>query len=102
MTQDERDLRDYLAGLAMQALISKMPAITLEGDGEDDPAASVAIGAYDYAEAMLCERFERDAADDLEELEMYGLNEDSLEHSIHCAVHDTKASTGPTAEEPTI
>ena len=45
-------LRDYFAGLALQAIISKAPHESVPtGVGESDLAR--ARGAYDYADAML-------------------------------------------------
>ena len=81
MTQDECDIRDMFAGMAMQALVAKNPAILLENDGDNDPAAEIAHGAYEYAEAMLIERYERLAADALADA-------DTIEGSLHRALVD--------------
>lgn len=48
--QEEISLRDYFAGLAMQAIISKVPVdISTDGIRQE----SIALGAYTYADAML-------------------------------------------------
>lgn len=54
------NLRDWLAGQAMQAIISKAP---FEESSLDDMEAEykTARGAYDYADAMLAERSKRQA-----------------------------------------
>ena len=86
MTPDEQDMRDYFAGLAMQALIAKTPAILLENEEDNDPASEVAHGAYEYADAMLCERFERIAADEI-------LDADTVEGSLHAALQEEGTPT---------
>lgn len=51
-------LRDWFAGLAMAAIIAKRPPITdREGNAKGDAVIRAsAVGAYDYADAMLAER----------------------------------------------
>jgi len=49
------ELRDYFAGLAMQALISKLEPLTCE-EGDDSYLQEVAIGAYEYADVMLLQK----------------------------------------------
>ena len=49
-------LRDWFAGRAMSAIIAKHPAIrTYHGERNSDWAGA-AVGAYEYADAMLAER----------------------------------------------
>ena len=45
-------LRDYFAGLALQAIISKAPHESVP-TGVDESDLARARGAYDYADAML-------------------------------------------------
>ena len=47
-------LRDYFASKAMQAIISKTPFLEFPEDFQ--PHEKTAIGAYEYADAMLKER----------------------------------------------
>lgn len=47
-------LRDYMAAKAMQAIIAKTPFV--EFPQNFDPYNKTAIGAYDYADAMMKER----------------------------------------------
>ena len=57
-------LRDYFAAKALQAIITKMPAVDTQGDlGRkvkfeelDDTKKLFAFSAYKYADAMLAER----------------------------------------------
>lgn len=62
MTLEDKILRDEFALAAMHAIILKSPSVTVfEGDeAEDDIAPSTAHGAYEYADAMMAERYERD------------------------------------------
>jgi len=46
-------LRDYFAAKAMQAIVASMPRIR---DRPDADLKAIAIGAYDYADAMLAAR----------------------------------------------
>lgn len=48
------DLRDWFAGQAMAAIIAKMPFQATPDDFT--PYQKTAIGAYDYADAMLTAR----------------------------------------------
>ena len=48
-------LRDYFAGLAMQAIIAKFPPQTCN-IGLDELDLMMARGAYEYSDAMLAER----------------------------------------------
>lgn len=47
-------LRDYFAGQAMAAIIAKIPFQEFPEDWS--PYEKTAIGAYDYADALLAER----------------------------------------------
>ena len=47
-----RNLRDWFAGLALQAIISKAPHESVP-TGVDESDLARARGAYDYADAML-------------------------------------------------
>lgn len=47
-------LRDYFAGLAMQALIAKTPLV--HNPKDQHQPTGVSSGAYDYADAMLMAR----------------------------------------------
>ena len=46
-------LRDYFAAKALQAIVCKMPVMN---PAPEDWIASMAAGAYQYADAMLTER----------------------------------------------
>ena len=46
-------LRDYFAAKALQAIVCKMPIMN---PAPEDWIASMAAGAYQYADAMLVER----------------------------------------------
>lgn len=48
-------IRDHFAGLAMAAIIGKMPHVT-EDPGRSDLTDLLAMGAYDYADSMLAAR----------------------------------------------
>ena len=50
-------LRDYFAAKALQALISKTP-LTTSGELHERLPEACAVGAYDYADAMLKARGE--------------------------------------------
>lgn len=50
-------LRDWFAGLAMQAIIAKHPAEVVAGSMNEIDAPT-AKGAYEYADAMIAERKE--------------------------------------------
>lgn len=52
--QDGMTSRDWFAGQAMQALIAKSPFLAEPQDFE--VYKKTAIGAYDYADAMIAER----------------------------------------------
>jgi hypothetical protein len=63
----ERKLRDKLAGLAMQAMIAKMPVTSnmkdplgkakqISNEEMHEMETAIARGAYSYADAMLAER----------------------------------------------
>lgn len=87
MNDDESQFYDLAAIYAMQALVSKEPSFSIGSDDdheEHDPAAEIARGAYDYADAMLAERFERLAA--IEAAEEGSM---SLEHALHKEVQRT-------------
>ena len=50
--------RDYFAAQAMQALISKLPLILSDGEGENEEQTAklyklISVSAYKYASAML-------------------------------------------------
>lgn len=53
--QQGMTLRDYFAAKAMQAIIAKHPAIdgNLNEDFVREESDATALGAYDYADAML-------------------------------------------------
>jgi hypothetical protein len=53
--QDGMTLRDWFAGQAMAALITKSPP-TFEPSGATHLVRLTATGAYDYADAMLAAR----------------------------------------------
>ena len=59
MTFEELEFLDAYAMLAMHALIAKNPPVIIEGEVSDDLPAEIAIGAFEYAEAMLAERKDR-------------------------------------------
>lgn len=64
LTDEEKNLRDQFAGLAMAAIISR--PLTIEEKESLDlmpEARSVAIEAYEYAIAMIVEKRERDEDD---------------------------------------
>lgn len=51
---DGLTLRDYFASKAMQALISKTEPVLWNNEAGEDPILeSIAVGAFDYADAML-------------------------------------------------
>lgn len=56
MMRDKDELIDFYAGMAMQALIAKSPFLAELQDFE--VYKKTAIGAFDYAVAMVAERFE--------------------------------------------
>lgn len=60
-TKPGMSLRDYFAGLAMQAIIAKFPPQTCN-TGLDELDLMMARGAYEYADAMLAERAKKGGA----------------------------------------
>jgi hypothetical protein len=55
--QDGMTLRDYFAAAAMAAIIAKIPFEEYPADWS--PYEKTAIGAYDYADALLAARQEQ-------------------------------------------
>ena len=61
-TEPRKTWLDECAMMEMQAIISKHKARTIISDKDDtEYSESVAIGAYEYAEAMLAEKIKREA-----------------------------------------
>lgn len=59
MSVDRQMLLDDFAKAAMQAIITKNK-VSFDSKGDDNYIfAAIAVGAYDYAEAMLAERTKR-------------------------------------------